>query len=190
MRLLVGFHGYAQRAEDMMSELEHIPGSENWTLLSIQGLHRFYARQFEKVVSSWMTREDREFAIADNVQYVDRVMESVVGNTPDAVIVLVGFSQGAAMAYRAGVLGQYRPRVLVAIGGDVPPDIRGVEGSRYPAVLLARGENDTLYKAEMADADESFLRSAGIQFDVFRYAGGHEWTSDLHTRIGDILKTC
>ena len=51
-RLLVGFHGYAQSAEDMLSELEQIPGGEQWTLVSVQALHRFYARRMEKIVAS------------------------------------------------------------------------------------------------------------------------------------------
>jgi predicted esterase len=190
LRVVAGFHGYAQTAEDMMMELERIPGNERWTLLSIQGLHRFYSRRYETVVASWMTREDRDLAIADNVRYVDRAMEAVVGDARGATILLVGFSQGAAMAYRAGVLGRYRVRQIVAIGGDVPPDIQGVSGLRYPSVLLARGENDALFTAEMADADERFLHSSSVPLDIFRYRGGHEWTPDLHARLGDLLETC
>src|SRR5262245_30774115 len=77
MRLLVGFHGYAQSAEDMLAELELIPGIETWTLVSVQGLHRFYARG-QRVVSSWMTREDRELAIDDNIAYVNRALASLI----------------------------------------------------------------------------------------------------------------
>ncbi|HEX4998150.1 MAG TPA: phospholipase [Terriglobia bacterium] len=187
LRLLVGFHGYAQSAEDMLSELARIPGHERWTLLSVQGLHRFYSRRYETVVASWMTRQDRDLAIADNMRYVDRVMESVVGADDDPTVVFVGFSQGAAMAYRAGVLGRYCARQVVSIGGDVPPDIRSVPSSRYPAILLARGEDDALYTAEKAKEDESFLRSLGVTLDIIPYRGGHEWTDELRARIGETL---
>ncbi len=70
-RFLVGFHGYAQNAEDMLAELDRLPGADAWSLVSIQALHRFYARGNERVVASWMTRQDRELAIADNLVYVD-----------------------------------------------------------------------------------------------------------------------
>src|SRR5689334_14163942 len=113
MRLLVGFHGYAQSAEDMLTELELVPGIEKWTLLSVQALHRFYSRGQEKVVASWMTRQDREAAIADNLVYVDRAIDAVVGNTQDALVVFAGFSQGVAMAYRAAVGGRYRSRQII-----------------------------------------------------------------------------
>ena len=49
--LLIGFHGYAQNAEDMLAELERIPGIARWTLASVQALHPFYTRGDEKVVA-------------------------------------------------------------------------------------------------------------------------------------------
>src|SRR6188768_3030159 len=76
-RALVGFHGYAQTAGDMMAELNRIPGASDWTRISIQALNRFYIRGDSQVVASWMTREDREQAIADNVAYVDSVIAHV-----------------------------------------------------------------------------------------------------------------
>ena len=49
---LVGFHGYAQTAEDMFVELQQIPGADRWTKVSIQALHPFYIRGDSKVVAS------------------------------------------------------------------------------------------------------------------------------------------
>src|SRR6476659_3275663 len=72
-RLLVGFHGYGQTAEVMLRDLEQIPGAEERTLVSVQALHPFYARN-EEVGANWMTRQDRDDAIADNILYVQRVM--------------------------------------------------------------------------------------------------------------------
>ena len=63
--LLVGFHGYAETAEIQLARLEAIPGAEAWMLLSVQALHRFYRGRSDEVVASWMTRQDREAAIAD-----------------------------------------------------------------------------------------------------------------------------
>ena len=43
----------------------------------VQALHRFYTRNDQSVVASWMTREDREHAIADNIEYLNRVDRAV-----------------------------------------------------------------------------------------------------------------
>src|SRR5687767_15350660 len=79
--ILVGFHGYLENAAIMMARLEAIPGLERWTLVSVQGLHRFYKGRSEEVVASWMTRQDRESAISDNIAYVDNVVEATRGGT-------------------------------------------------------------------------------------------------------------
>ena len=67
--LLVGFHGYRENAASHMAMLTRIAGTEGWLIVAVQGLHRFYTKGGD-VVASWMTREDRELAIADNVAYV------------------------------------------------------------------------------------------------------------------------
>ena len=52
--MVVGFHGYGESADAHLERLEAIPELANWTLVSIQGLHRFYDRT-RQVVASWMT---------------------------------------------------------------------------------------------------------------------------------------
>jgi predicted esterase len=182
-RLLVGFHGYGQNAEEMAAELDRIPGSEQWTLVSVQALNRFYARGDRDIVASWMTRQDREFAIADNIAYVDRVVATLLSGAPDSRIVFAGFSQGVAMAYRAAVLGAHRAQGLIAVGGDVPPDVKDAPASRFPELLIAVGERDQFYTPPKVAADEALLKAIGVQPDIFRYRGGHEWTDELRQRI-------
>src|SRR6187549_3946091 len=102
--ILVGCHGYGQNAADLLEELRRIPGANEWTLVSVQALHRFYTRNDQRVVASWMTREDREHAIADNIEYLNRAVAAVTEQTRAADgperIVYLGFSQGASMAAR------------------------------------------------------------------------------------------
>ncbi len=51
--LLVGFHGYGQRAEHLLEDLRRIPGAAGWTLVAVQALHRFYSTRTREVVGSW-----------------------------------------------------------------------------------------------------------------------------------------
>src|SRR5580698_9675265 len=69
-RVLAGFHGYGEDAETMMERLCGIPGSERCLKVSIQALNRFYERKTNRVAANWMTRQDRELAIADNLAWV------------------------------------------------------------------------------------------------------------------------
>src|SRR5207247_4771835 len=111
----------------------------------------FYAVRTQQVVASWMTRLDRELAIADNLAYVRSVIESF---REPQTIVFFGYSQGAAMAYRAAA--DYgRGKGLIAIGGDVPPDVV----DNVPPTLVARGARDEYYSDEKFKKDLSFLRT-------------------------------
>src|SRR5438067_8422719 len=147
-RLLVGFHGYGENAERHLAELEKLDG--DWTLVAIQALNRFYTRS-EEVVANWMTREDREIAIDDNINYVRRVIEEL---GPHEKLVFAGFSQGAAMAYRAAA--SVRCDGVFVLAGDLPPDVTGLS----VPVLIGRGERDDWYSDEKLKKDLSFLPQA------------------------------
>jgi predicted esterase len=179
-RLLVGFHGYGETAEAHMAELRQIPGVDRWTIVAVQALHPFYVSRTGMIVASWMTSLDRELAIEDNRAYV----RSVVAQFPrPAQLVLLGFSQGAAMAYRAAAGSDATG--VIALGGDVPPDV--VEAnSKLPPVLIGRGIREEWYSEEKLQKDLRFLRDV-TTVSVCAYDGGHEWTSEFRDAAGEFL---
>ena len=185
--LIVAFHGYGQDADDALAEVRKIPGASRWRIVSVQALHRFYTRDQSKIVGSWLTRQDRELGIADNVEYVDRVIDELFGpadpdDTPNR-LVFVGFSQGASMAYRAAMLGRHRACGIIALAGDIPPEL-GVVEQKWPPVLLGAGRVDEWYAEGKLNADISFLESRGVSYDLCRFAGGHEWTDEFRDAAG------
>jgi len=187
--LLVVFHGYAQRAEDALEPVRRIPGIERWRVAAVQGLHRFYTRNDERIVASWMTREDRELAIADNLAYVDRAIDAAWPESGSLRrLVLLGFSQGAAMAYRAALLGRHRASGIVALGGDIPPELKSTDSHYdWPPVLIGAGRTDRWYTAAKVDADEALLRGKDVAHEIVRFDGGHEWADAFLTACGDWL---
>ena len=169
---LVGFHGQSETAATQMAHLERIRGDRPWLLVSVQGLHRYYTRRGE-VVAAWMTREDRELAIADNVAYVRAVMAEVRRDWPGAApTVYAGFSQGTAMAYRAAAA-DAACLALVILAGDVPPDVAPV-ATALPPILLGRGTREEWYTAERAAVDLTRLRASGVDVAEVVFDGGHE----------------
>lgn len=183
--LLVGFHGYMEQAAMQMDRLIAIPGADRWTLVSIQGLHRFYRGRTEEVVASWMTREDRETAIADNLEYVDAALD-IVPHDGTTTIVYAGFSQGAAMAFRAAARGRRRAAGVMAVGGDVPPDLLDDGAVRFPPVLLARGARDEWFTAQRFRADLEALAARGPVRGL-EYDGAHEWNQAAADAAGEFL---
>jgi predicted esterase len=171
--LLVGFHGYAQHAEAMLEVLRRVPKTEGWVRASVQGLHTFYAGRTQEVVSSWMTRLNRELGINDNIAYIRSVIGALRNDYPiDETLVFCGFSQGAAMAYRAAAA--IRCNGVVVNGGDAPPDVLTREKLRLPNVLISRGSGDEWYTAEKMESDTAKLRERGVIVETLQFDGGHE----------------
>ena len=187
--ILVGFHGYGEHADRLLSELRLIPGVDEWLLISIQGLHRFYSKSGQHVVSSWMTRQDRDSAITDNLTYVNDVVGSVkeAHNTTDT-LVYCGFSQGVAMAYRAAAHGNYPCQGVVALAGDIPPELKDEGEIKWPSILIGRGNADEWYTEDKMDADLEFFRSINVKPEICSFNAGHEWTEDFQKSVGQFLR--
>jgi predicted esterase len=184
--MLVGFHGYKENAAIQMERLAAVPGASAWTLVSVQALHRFYRGRSQEVVASWMTRQDREAAIADNVEYVGNALEAVPHD--DATrIVYAGFSQGVAMAFRAAIAGRRRASGVIAIGGDVPPELLADAALRFPAVLIARGDRDDWFTQPKFDADIAALTERAVSVRPLVFDGAHEWNDAVAQAASEFL---
>ena len=183
--LLVGFHGYGENAEIHLDALRAIPHTGQWLIVAVQALHPFYTRD-ERIVANWMTRQDRDLAIADNLAYVQRVLDTVRDERAVRVpLVFAGFSQGGAMAYRAAAtLGADGVMILAA---DVPPDVAAQPDLQLPTVLIGRGTTDRWYTADKHEADTATLAGLGVTVRNCVFEGGHEWGDPFQQAAGAYL---
>jgi predicted esterase len=202
--LLLGFHGYAEGAETQLERLRAIPGSDRWMVVAIQGLHRFYQRRTNEVIASWMTRQDRDLAIADNLAYVGGVLDAVSRESAFAQqagdelrrdkprLVFAGFSQGVAMAFRAACATARRVDGVIAVGGDVPPEIDAVSLARVQTALVCRGARDEWYTDEKFQQDITRIRQTGAVVHPVAFDGGHEWSAAVleaaSAFLGDVME--
>jgi predicted esterase len=178
--LLVGFHGYAEGAEAQLDRMRTIEDAEHWLLVAVQGLNRFYRGRTRAVIASWMTSQDRDLAIADNLRYVADVVDAAASEWQVAgPLVFTGFSQGVAMAYRAACAPSRLVSGVMSLGGDVPPELDRTALSRIVSALVGRGASDDLYSDETFRADVGRLREAAIDVTEVSIAAGHEWTDEF-----------
>jgi predicted esterase len=156
--------------------------------VAVQSLHLFYTKA-GAVVGSWMTRQGRELAIADNVAYVagvvSQVREEFAAGGP---LVYVGFSQGASMAYRAAAHAGHRCQGLIALGGDMPPDVAEDGAAALPPVLAARGQRDEWFTEAKLEQDVERLRARGVAVRRLVFDGGHEWAAPFFDEAGAFLR--
>lgn len=187
--LVVGFHGYGEDAAAHLEELRRIPGGARWHRAAVQALHPFYTRSGE-VVASWMTKQDRELTIEDNVRYVGDVVGALERELGEpARLVFAGFSQGVAMAWRAASGGGHPCHGVIALAGDVPPEV--AEAGPLPRalpVLLGRGTEDTWYTEQKMDADLEVLARRGVEVETCVFENGHAWAPEFVAAAGRFLE--
>ncbi len=179
--VLMGFHGYAETATIHLEELARLDPAHAWLRVSVQGLHRFYTRA-QDVVASWMTREDRTLAVADNLAYAAAVRAAISRDyATTAPLVMVGFSQGAAQAYRAGLAAGTRAPASSCSAATCRPTSRP-RPPRCPRAHRPRSRRPVVLAAQLAD-DRERLTAAGASFSVCEFDGAHEW-ADLFVQAG------
>jgi predicted esterase len=185
---LVGFHGQAQTADAFLEDLDRVPRGPDWLVASIQGLNRYYTGRTRAIVANWMTSQDRELVIADNVAWVETALDQIEREfgAPRA-IVFAGFSQGVAMAYRAGMLGRRPCAAIIAAHADIPPEL--MKSARtWPTVLIVTGTDDEWYPATRLEADLDFLQGRGADARKLIHDGGHQWADELAQAAGRLLE--
>jgi predicted esterase len=185
--LLVGFHGYGQSAEQHLDDLRRLDGTDGFVLVAVQALHLFYTRTGD-VVGSWMTKLGREDAIADNVGFVRGVVARVRDEFgAEGPLVFAGFSQGASMAYRAAAYSGHACHGVLAVGGDLPPEMAD-SPLRLPPVLVLRGERDEWFTREKAERDLAAFARHRIRALSVVYDGGHEWSEAFFPHVAEFLR--
>lgn len=167
-------HGYGQLARYFLNKFEGL--SDELLIVAPEGLNRFYIDEgHQRVGATWMTREDREHEIADQVEYLDRLVEElrVRNNAPLHVL---GFSQGVATACRWSLLGKTKMDRLVFWAGSLPPEPAFAElGSAWQhlTVDVVLGTEDPFAGEKELHATSARLNAAGVQYRLHRFTGGH-----------------
>jgi predicted esterase len=91
------------------------------------------------------------------------------------------------MAYRAAARCGHAVDALVALAGDVPPELRERPWGARPAVLLGRGSREEWYREEQLEGDLATLAALGLEAEACRFEGGHEWGRDFVERARAFL---
>jgi predicted esterase len=181
-------HGYGQRADDLLALCEPLL-CDGRLLVAPEGLSRFYLRGVRgDVGASWMTRDDRELEIRDYLRWLDTLAAHLPPAGSERRSCVMGFSQGAATAWRWVLAGHTHVDRLVQWGGGIPPDADlaahrpRLERMR---IHLVRGESDAVWDEGAFADDCKRLADHAIAHDCHPYAGGHKVDGAVLRHLAD-----
>ncbi len=169
-RMLLVLHGYGQLSNYFIRKFEML--SNDYFIVAPEGPHRFYLEGFSgRVGASWMTKELREWDIADNVNYLNQVVEKYGAGKK---ISLIGFSQGGATAARFIQKGKHAVDHFVLWASDFPEDVSPIQDKAFQNVSCdyAIGSEDVFFKDE--SFEQSILKHKALGFEVFTFEGKHD----------------
>jgi predicted esterase len=174
-------HGYGMTARGILHWFRGAARPAR-LLVAPEGLSRFYQerRGLRTVGASWMTRDDREHEIDDQLGYLDAVAGRWLAGR--ARVEVHGFSQGVSTACRWVAHTGTPVDGLVLWAGTVPPELDltrlGASARRGP-VRLVVGDQDALVRPAAVQADAQRLRDAGVPVELLRFPGGHTVDEEL-----------
>ncbi len=180
-------HGYGQLAEFFVRKFK-TAFSPQRLFIAPEGTNYNYLEGFQgRVGANWMTKHERETAIANNHRFLDRLMVSFLEKYPQRPTVhVLGFSQGAATATRWASRwnGKIDTLVLWAGGFAVDMDMAvAKEAFSQTEVILALGEQDELISSDNIQKQEELISRLGMEIHRLSYPGGHELESTLLEKI-------
>ncbi len=190
--LLMMLHGWTGDEKSMSIFSPRIP--DQYFVIAPRGIFQSQNGGF-----SW-TRYDRTY---DKVS-VEDFSEAIIGlnrllsdsNFPHANLEklnLLGFSQGAALAFTYAVLYPKRVNCIAGLSGFLPNDLKQMSNERPLAnkkVFLAHGLRDELVPIEQAREDAITLESMGAHVIYCEDDVGHKISADCFRGLGEYLRNC
>ncbi len=183
--LLYVLHGYGQLAQFFIGKFSKL--DDGYFIVAPEGMHRFYLKGSSgRVGASWMTSEDRESDINDNLNWLTELDNSLKRVKPGTRKIILGFSQGGATAARWYYANKIKADHLIIWASVFPPDLPKelvIELCKKQSNIFALGSGDEYYNSEQQEEIIQFYKSMG--FDTVHYEGNH--TIDFETLV-EILR--
>jgi len=187
--LLVALHGYGDTAAGFVRAF----GGGSWERCFVAVPEAEHA--VANGGTSWfqLTRDRTQWEAADRrtVATVVALIGALRSRYRIGEVYLLGFSQGAALAYQTGLLNPSLVSGIAAISGGLPPidtvgaivhaaDLAGATG---PRILVARGRDDPAVGHRALREQADFLVSRGFAVTRYEFAGGHDLPAEALERV-------
>lgn len=181
--ILVCFHGYGQLAEFFIKKF--LPfASKEVLVLAPEGTNYQYLKEFTgRIGANWMTRHERELAIANNHVFLNSLLEEILGNFEvHPRIAVLGFSQGAATATRWASVWNQKVDFLILWAGVFAHDMQ-VESAKVnfeeTQIFSVFGNQDEFVSSEIIEKQREFIDILGKEAEEYQFSGGHEIPNEI-----------
>lgn len=176
-KLLYVLHGYGQLAKFFIRKFKPAI-DQDYTLVAPEGQHYFYLNGTSgRVGASWMTKENREQDIANYIAYLDAIHTELTAEKEWDEIVVLGFSQGVATAFRWLAERDIKPSKFLICSGLVPPDVDlKIKKDIFDPIQMTyfSGVNDPYRTKDSVKEFYDAVASSKLAMELVNFEGVHE----------------
>ena len=182
-------HGYGQLAEYFLLKFQPYDSADR-VFIAPEGTNYNYLNGFSgRVGANWMTRYEREVAIANNHVFLDKLMQKYLsGFASLPKVKVLGFSQGAATATRWASQWTGKVDQLVLWAGGFAEDMEldlAREKFADTRIQVAIGDQDEFVTDEAVLLQKKMLDKLGKTAEKLSFSGGHQIDYELLSKIID-----
>tara|TARA_B100000989_G_scaffold96405_1_gene70183 strand:+ start:30 stop:683 length:654 start_codon:yes stop_codon:yes gene_type:complete len=177
-------HGYGMLSEFFIQKFEQIKDT-NTLIIAPEALNRFYIdTNYGRVGASWMTKEERQTDIDENIKYLNGLMNMInkeIDHNRFKINVL-GFSQGGATACRWIFNSEIKIENLIMWAVDIPKDTL-IERNRKKwnsiKTHIVMGKQDKLINDKMKAKFLKLVTDYKLNYKLTLYDGDHRIYTDV-----------
>jgi predicted esterase len=176
--IIMAFHGYGELARYFIRKFDFLDEAKHY-VIAPQGLSKFYMNNHTRVGASWMTKENRELDLRNQLHYVQTVFETETESVDfsNKKLVIFGFSQGTATASRWAVMHQIPFDTFIAYAGHLAYELteKDFDFMKTEAETICfLGDNDQFYNGDNIPKFETTFKTVFPKgkFEIFE--GKHE----------------
>jgi len=185
-------HGYGYHAGFFIKKFEPIVNEET-VVIAPEGLSKFYKEGFSgKVGASWMTKEDRENEIEDQIFYLNHLAETLLKScdSNNLIINAFGFSQGGATLIRWLNNRKIKVNNLILWATSIPHDFNYNENKdlfNQSNNYYFLGKQDPFIKWVNPEELQQKLDKFKIDFNVNWFEGEHDIPKDQLLKLNNYI---
>ncbi len=181
-------HGYGQLAEFFIKKFKILDDGKT-VIIAPEALSKFYLKEFSgRVGATWMTKYERDSEIADYINYLNHLYETVLQGIDinKLKINILGFSQGTATVARWCMNETIKyDRLILWAGyfGNGIEDVIDVTKLTDKEVILCYGKQDEFLVKIDTLLYEKDIQKVIPHIEIHTFEGGHSIDEELLLRI-------
>ena len=191
-KIFIVLHGYAMLSEFFIQKFKNLDDG-NTLIIAPEALNRFYIdSNYGRVGASWMTKEERESDIEENIEYLNSLIKTVcdeIGHYNFKMNIL-GFSQGGATACRWIFSSKMKVDNLILWAGDIPKDTMIEKNkSKWNSfnTHIVMGKQDHLINDKMKAKFLKLILDYKLDYKLTEYQGDHRIFPDIMLKLARSL---